>query len=190
MKPALLVSRLFIVAVIVAIGVFAWLFWRERKIILAQPPTAWTDDHRADCAVVLTGGTGRVREGFDLLAQKAVKKLIISGVFPSSRLRDIFPQWPYYSTVNEQDVILEKYSLTTYGNAQQSLALVEALRCRDLVLITSTLHMPRSMRIFKAVFPHDIPIYARAVVGGSYEPRTLDLWAEVTKSLFYSIWAY
>lgn len=162
----------------------------ESKKILNTPITSWSEDHRADCALVLTGGPGRVREGFDLLTHQSVKKLIISGVHPQAGLRDIFPQWPYYGELREIDVILEKRSGTTYGNAQQSLALVEALHCRDVVLITSRLHMYRALNTFRNVFPNSVPIYPRAILAGSYKPDFWDLTTEVVKSLFYSFFAY
>lgn len=173
-----------------ALATVAALLFQESQKILAQEVSAWTEEHRADCVVVLTGSRGRVREGFDLLVQGRVRKLIISGVYPGSELRDIFPQWPFYGPLNEEDVILEKRSNTTYGNAQQSLPLVEALRCRDLILVTSRLHMYRASKIFHAVFPPDFTIYTRAVVGGRYEPEFLDLMLEAVKSLFYEMWAY
>lgn len=167
-----------------------WLYMREIKRVSSFGPTAWEEDHRADCAVVLTGGPGRVREGFDLLAREAVQKLIISGVHPYASLREIFPQWPFYGNINERDVVLERRSETTYGNAQQSLPLVEALHCRSLVLITSTLHMYRAQRTFRNVFPPDFPIVYRAILSGRYKPGFQDLAIEATKSIFYSIWAY
>lgn len=172
------------------LGGIAALYYEESRKILSQPVTAWTTDHRADCAIVLTGGPGRVREGFDLLAQKRVKKLIISGVYQHSELRDIFPQWPYYGPMKKEDVVLEKRSLTTFGNAQQSLALVEALRCRDVVLVTSRLHMYRSLLIFKSAFPAEIPIYPRAIVSARLKPEWIEVAVETTKSLFYRLWAY
>jgi uncharacterized SAM-binding protein YcdF (DUF218 family) len=166
------------------------LLYTESNRILAQNVSAWTEDHRADCAVVLTGAPGRIREGFDLLVQGRVRKLLISGVYPQAELRDIFPQWPYYGPLNEEDVILEKRSNTTYGNAQQSLPLVEALRCRDVILITSRIHMYRAGRIFRAVFPSNYAIYLRATVAGRFQPEFPDLLLEATKSLFYHLWAY
>ena len=171
---------------------FAALFFfqKEADKILAQRPTAWELDHFSDCAIVLTGGRGRVREGFDLLTQKRIKKLIISGVYPGSTLREIFPQWPFYGAIEESDVILEKRSRTTFGNAQQSLPLAEALKCRDITLITSRLHMYRAYRIFRSVFPPEYPIYPRAIVGRRLEPHWSSQLIEVIKSLFYSLWAY
>lgn len=168
-------------------------FYLEAKKIKRSSSgvTAWTEDHHADCAVVLTGGVGRVREGVDLLAQKQVSKLILAGVYSSSRFEEIFPLWPYYGSVNKKDVILERRSQTTYGNAQQALSLVEALRCRDVILITSNLHMPRAYRTFRAIFPESIPIYQRAVLPGTTARVSYsDLFFETLKSTFYSLWAY
>lgn len=178
------------VAGLMVLGLTSWSFLRESKRIQAQPATAWEEDHKADCAVVLTGGAGRVREGFDLLAQKNIKKLIISGVYPHATLKEIFPQWVFYGALDERDVILEKRSGTTYGNAQQTLPLVEALHCRDLILVTSRLHMYRSLKIFSSVFPPDLTIYPRAIVQGGFEPSFGELLVEVVKSEFYSLWAY
>src|SRR5688572_1569964 len=134
---------------LLVIAVLAGLFRREQKLVAAESISAWTEDHRADCAIVVTGGPGRVREGFDLLAQGQVHKLIISGVHPKATLREIFPQWPFYGTLRAEDVVLERRSATTYGNALQSLPLVEAMRCRSLVLITSHLHMRRAFKTFR-----------------------------------------
>ncbi len=169
---------------------FGWLILRQVRQIKKQPPTAWTEDHSADCAVVLTGAPGRVREGFDLLSQGAVRKLILSGVFPGSKFREIFPQWAYYGDVDERDVVLEKRSSTTYGNAQQALAVVEALHCRDIILVTDRIHMYRSLRTFRAIFPTDFPIYGRAIIRGSYKPSWNKLLTESIRSLFYSFWVY
>jgi uncharacterized SAM-binding protein YcdF (DUF218 family) len=169
----------------------AWAFVREARAIRTQGVSSWSEDSLADCAVVVTGGPSRIREGFDLLSRRSVQKLIISGVHPQVELRDIFPLWPYYGELREQDVVLERRSQTTYGNAVQTLPLVEALRCRDLVLITSRLHMRRTVNMFRSEFPQGFPIIPRAVLGqNSVEPGWWELANETLKSLFYDLWAY
>lgn len=180
----------YITATIVVLGVFGWLFRREEVLIEHEPISAWLEDHKADCAVVLTGGPGRIREGFDLLVQGQVRKLIISGVHPKATLREIFPQWPFYGSLREEDVVLERRSTTTYGNAQQSLPLVEAMHCHSLVLVTSHLHMRRSFKTFRQVYPPEVLIVTRAVSSGFIPPRTWDVVVETFKTLFYSLWAY
>lgn len=159
-------------------------------MISAEGVGAWTQFPSADCAVVLTGGAGRVREGFDLLTNKNVKKLIISGVYQNAQLREIMPALPFYGNIKEEDIILERRSETTYGNAQQSLAIVEAVRCRDVVLVTSRIHMHRSYQTFRAIFPPQILIYKHSIVSGRYFPGLLDKVTEAFKALFYSTWVY
>ena len=175
---------------ILATGLFVAAWVHEIRMILSQPVSSWTEDVTADCAVTLTGGPQRIREGLDLLSRHSVQKLIVSGVRAQTSLRDIFPLLPYYGSLREQDVILERRSQTTFGNAQQTLPLVEALRCRDLVLITSRLHMRRAYWTFKAEFPADFPLIVRSVPAINDPPGWDEIAWESLKSLFYSAWAY
>ncbi len=168
----------------------AWSFLHEFRLIMAQPLTSWTEDVSADCGVVLTGGPNRIREGIDLLARRDIQKLIISGVHAQATLREIFAPLPFYGDLREQDVILERRSRTTYGNAQQTLPIVEALRCRDVVLITSRSHMRRALGTFRAEFPASIALIPRSVVSYSVEPTPSEAAIEAVKSMFYSLWAY
>lgn len=153
-------------------------------------PLSWEEREGADCGVVLTGGPGRVREGFDALARGEIRRLVISGVHPYAQLHEILPLWPFYGSLKEEQVVLDRRSGTTYGNAQQSLPLVEALRCRDVLLITSKLHMHRALKTFEAVYPPELPIRTRAIVAGSVRPSLGDRVTESLKSMFYSLWAY
>ncbi len=175
---------------LVALVATSWFLYREALQIHKTSINSWHEDHTADCAVVLTGGANRVHEGFALLAQKQVRKLIISGVFEGAKLDEIFPLLPFYGTIAAKDVVLEKNSRTTFGNAQQSLALVEALKCRDVVLVTSYLHMRRALRTFDATFPEDIVLYPRATIGSGHPAAFGELLLEASKSFFYSLWAY
>jgi uncharacterized SAM-binding protein YcdF (DUF218 family) len=183
-------ARVLSALAVLFLAVFVWSYVREIRRVVQQPVSSWTEDTGADCAVVVTGGPNRIREGVDLLARKVVQKLIISGVHPQAGLRDIFALWPFYGELHDQDVILERRSRTTFGNAQQSLPLVEALRCRDLLLITSRTHMQRALKTFRAEFPATIPIIPRAVTSASVEPSWSEIGIEAFKSLFYSVWAY
>lgn len=183
-------KRIYAGAAVLLLLLFGWEYRRQYMAIAFEPISAWTEDHKADCGVVLTGGPGRVREGFDLLSHGQIHKLIISGVHPRATLRGIFPQWPFYGTLHEEDVVLERRSTTTFGNAQQSLPLVEAMHCRSLVLITSHLHMRRAFKTFRQVFPSEILILTRAVSSGAVPARRTDLGTETVKAMFYSLWAY
>lgn len=177
-------------ALLLLIGVVTYRYYDEYKKVQGEVVQSWQKTPTADCAVVLTGGPGRVREGFDLLVNQNVKKLVISGVYSNARMREIMPVWSFYGSLNENDVVLDRRSETTFGNAQQSLPIVEALKCRDILLVTSRLHMYRAYRTFRATYPENIYIQKHAIIGGRYEASVLETGFEAVKSLFYSFWAY
>ncbi len=181
---------LFIGISLVVIFLFSFFFLLELRRVSAQTITAWDEDYKADCAVVLTGGAGRIREGFDLLSRGSVRKLIISGVHAKAVLDEIFPQWPFYGNLNKEDVVLEKVSKTTYENAVESQRWVKRLQCEDLLLITSYLHMYRANRVFRKIFPDDYPIHLVSVAPQSSRVSAESHVTEALKSLFYSLWAY
>jgi uncharacterized SAM-binding protein YcdF (DUF218 family) len=183
-------KSVFYLIILIAGILFGFVLHREWNHVSQTSPNAWVEDQAADCAIVVTGGPGRIREGFDLLAHKSVQKLIISGVHHKSTLREIFPLWPYYAGLSETDVVLERRSGTTFGNAQQSLPLAEALHCRHVLLVTSQLHMYRALKTFRAVFPQEIEVKGRAIVAGVYRPKVWDHLQESLKAIFYSLWAY
>lgn len=184
----MLKSRLLLVSSVILLIVFiSSIYSREFQKIKNESLGSWEQHQVADCAVVLTGGVNRVREGLDLLANHRVKKLIISGVYPGVQLSDLFNLWGFYGDLNEQDIVLEKYSETTFGNAVQSLPIVEALHCRDVLLVTSKLHMSRAYSTFSKYFPETIQIYKHAVIGKSYDLSLWDLLVEATKSIFYRL---
>jgi uncharacterized SAM-binding protein YcdF (DUF218 family) len=178
------------VAVFLLASFLVLIVYREISRIHGTPVTAWTQDVAADCAVVLTGQAYRIRDGLNLLYSRQVKHVIISGVHPGASLQDLFPLRPFYGDIPVENIVLEKRSMTTFGNAQQSLPLVEALRCRDIVLVTSHLHMYRALRTFRAIFPESIPILPFAIVSGRVRPEADEVLSEAFKSIFYSTWTY
>jgi len=178
------------VVFLVCIFIVSFFFLLEFRKVATQKITAWDKAYEADCAVALTGGAGRVREGFDLLARGSIKKLIISGVNIKVSLRDIFPQWPFYGHLNTKDVILEKRSKSTYENATETKKITKELNCGSLLLITSYIHIYRAERVFKKIFPSNYLIYSLAVAPQSSHVSIEKYLLETFKSLFYSLWAY
>ena len=57
--------------------IFAVVFYNKYKSIKNVQVNLWSELPEADCGVVLTGATGRIREGFEILQQKKIKWLII-----------------------------------------------------------------------------------------------------------------
>lgn len=170
------------------LGGVALLFLNEWRLVRTEYQVSVSEHlHPYDCGVVLTGASGRLREAFEVLAQKKIKKLIISGVYKDTQLREIFPQLPFYPEISESDIILEKHSETTFGNAIQSLAVVRSLQCRNILLMTSQLHMHRAYKIFKEIYPSTVSIAPFSILNPTKELSKVDLMTEVTKSVFYTL---
>lgn len=160
---------------------------RERNQVL-QTSAGGAIEHLAhsDCGVVLTGSAGRIREAFEILNLGKVNTLIISGVYKNTQLHEIFPQLPYYPEIKIDNIVLEKVSESTHQNAVQSLLIVQELKCKSILLMTSQLHMYRAFRTFKANFPDDIEIRCYPIVNSLKEDTEIAVFFEVVKSLFYS----
>ncbi len=166
------------------------------KILLSTPLASGNSP--ADCGVVLTGAAGRIREGIAILSQKQIKKLIISGVHQHSTLSDMFPEILFYPEIKLENVILERRSNSTAGNAQQSLTIVEALQCQSVLLITSDYHMFRALKTFAQVFPPAIQIIPYSIPSERLrmKPGLLNtrFWSTVFeewyKYLFYEVFVY
>lgn len=168
--------------------IFLGLFLKERNLVLQPQPKILIDNlTHADCGVVLTGSAGRIREAFEVLALGKINKLIISGVYKDTKLREIFPHLPYYPEIKSDSIILEKISGTTYENALQSLIWSKKLQCHNILLMTSELHMYRALRTFKANFPPEIEIKTFAIANPAREDGFYDEAVETFKSLFYSV---
>lgn len=176
--------------ILIGLGVVLLLFFHVHLQIQKEETTSWTEDTSADCALVLTGGPYRIREGFVLLARNQVRHLVISGVNPATDLRDLMTSWDLFWGPARDKIILEKRSTTTYGNAQQTLPILEGLGCQRVALITSSLHMYRAFMTFRSSFPetialvrHSVPPSVTAATMGEYS-------TEVLKGAFYSLWAF
>ncbi len=160
------------------------------EIIRGTLPRSYNS--RADCGVVLTGGPGRIREGLALMSRRQIKRLIISGVHQHSTLMDMIPEVVFSPEIDLEKVILERRSNSTAGNAQQSLALVEALSCKSILLITSDYHMNRALQTFEHVFPPVVTIIPYVVP--SDRTQGLKLWVttfdEFYKYVFYRVFIF
>lgn len=169
--------------------IFIAVFLNEKAKVLSYPePLPVLDSLKAaDCGVVLTGAPGRIREAFEVFAQKKFKKLVVSGVYKDTRLHEIFPHLPFYPEINPDDIILEKISGSTYANAVQSLLVAETLKCRSILLMTSEIHMYRAFNTFKAVFPDNIKIDTYHITSAGRESRLFDIYFETFKTIFYDI---
>jgi uncharacterized SAM-binding protein YcdF (DUF218 family) len=124
---------------------FAWFVW-------TLPDDEITLDRNADGIVVLTGGTSRISDAIDLLASGRGRRLLITGVNPTTNPREISRQIPDFGRV-ACCVDLDHSALNTFGNAVETRRWAHDRGFRSLIVVTSSYHMPRAM----AELAHQLP---------------------------------
>jgi uncharacterized SAM-binding protein YcdF (DUF218 family) len=110
-------------------------------------------DRKADGIVVLTGGSSRVSDAMELLAAGYGKRLLISGVHPTSTANDISRTLPENQSYMRCCVDLDRTALTTRGNAAETRRWAQERQFKSLIVVTSNYHMPRALVEFSHAMP-------------------------------------
>ncbi|NBX66204.1 MAG: YdcF family protein [Proteobacteria bacterium] len=135
----------------------------------------------ADLAVVLTGGTGRVEAGFELLADERAEALLISGVHKDVTLSDLIELW---NTSEDRKnkiarhccIVLGRSADDTKNNAAETYAYVEDKEIKTIRIVTSNYHIPRAWILFSRALP-GITLSVWPVAGNG--PLTAVFWRNV-----------
>ncbi len=136
-------------------------------------PTSATDG-----IVVLTGGSERLREGFQLLADGKAKRLLISGVYHEANLTDLLREAPARLSQQLKDccITIGYRAGNTLGNATETAEWAAANNLRSLRLVTADYHMPRSLLEFSHALPGAL-IIAHPVFPEDVKSKDWWLWS-------------
>ncbi|MBV2141933.1 YdcF family protein [Falsochrobactrum sp. TDYN1] len=129
---------LFVALIAFLIGFLAF----GEKVTSMQSPAL---DEAADAIVVLTGGQSRIKAALDLLKEKHGKRLLISGVNPSTNERALQRATNTEPGLFDCCVDLDRSALNTVGNATQSERWIRANGYRRVIVVTNNYHIPRSI---------------------------------------------
>jgi uncharacterized SAM-binding protein YcdF (DUF218 family) len=156
---AVVVATLAIVFVVAAAGFVAFL--AQLRGIETQPA------RNADGIVVLTGGSSRVSDAMELLAGGYGKRLLISGVHPTSAASDISRTLPDNQSLLGCCVDLDYSAINTRSNAAETRRWVRERGFKSLIVVTSNYHMPRAIAEMSHAMP-DVTLIPFAVVGDKW----------------------
>jgi uncharacterized SAM-binding protein YcdF (DUF218 family) len=161
------------------IATFLWFLW-------LIPNEEVTLDSRADGIVVLTGGSSRIVDAVELLASNRGRRLLISGVHPSTRPQEIAQLMPEHKKIFDCCVDLDR-ALNTVGNAIETRRWAKERGFKSLIVVTSNYHIPRAMAELSHQLP-DVSLTAFPVV----THRRAEMWqSEATaRLLFYEYLKY
>ena len=106
-----------------------------------------------DAIVVLTGGTGRLRLGLEMLAAGQGGRLLISGVKSGISAVELRVQQAEAADVFSCCVDLGYQAHDTRGNAIETALWMRRHGYRSLHVVTASYHMPRSLLLFQQAMP-------------------------------------
>jgi uncharacterized SAM-binding protein YcdF (DUF218 family) len=140
------------------LGALGW-FW---STLPAVAPADAVRPVPTDGLVVLTGGEGRLARGLALLEQRAAKRLLVSGVHPSTRMQELVALSGAPEGLFRCCVDLGKQASNTIGNAREAAQWAEGQDFSSLRIVTSRTHLPRSLMEFRTAMT-DLRIEGEAV---------------------------
>lgn len=134
----------------VLVGLAAADFWRFAAGLPTEPPER---DRKTDAIVVLTGGSERVRTGFQLLAEGLAPRLFVSGVGKDVEPRALAGADLVDAATLACCVAVGHAAADTAGNATETAGYAAAIGLRSIRLVTASYHMPRSLLQFRHALP-------------------------------------
>ena len=108
---------------------------------------------RVDAIVALTGGESRIDEAVKLLADGVAKRLLISGVNPITSRRDLERMAPGRGELFDCCIDIGRFARDTVGNAAETKDWVARNGFSNVIVVTSSYHMPRSLVELRRAMP-------------------------------------
>ena len=132
-------------------------------------PGAGQEIGRADAIVALTGGEARIPEAVKLLAQGKGRRLLISGVNPTTTRKELAGLTPNSQHWFRCCIDVGREARDTIGNADETSQWVKERRFKSLIVVTASYHMPRSLAELRRTLP-DVELLAYPV-----QPRNVHI---------------
>ena len=138
--------------VLLLAGLFVIWFAGLVRFADSIPLTVEETDRRTDAIIVLTGGSGRLDEGLNLLADDMGERLFVSGVYQGVDVKTLFKMFQHNPEELETRVGIGTATNTT-GNAVETAEWIKDQGWKSMRLVTASYHMPRSLLEFHHAMP-------------------------------------
>ena len=152
-----------------AVLVAADFLWFVHQMPVSEAAPA----RNADGIVALTGGPFRINDALDLLASGHGKRLLISGVNPTTRRGEITRLMPEHERWFTCCVDID-HSATTIGNAIETRQWVKSRGFQSLIVVTANFHIPRALM----ELGHELPSVTLVPYGVVSEKMRIEAWWE------------
>jgi len=114
----------------------------------------------ADAIFVLTGGEGRIQEGYRAWSGGAARELYILGAGRRVPVARIVPEVTRIPAEALSRIHVEGWSENTLENAFSAKSAVGEGKYSSVILVTSDYHVPRAVLAFRKVLPKDVALSA------------------------------
>ena len=176
----------------------ALLIWTAGLLSFAGSiPKSIKDPARhTDSIIVLTGGSGRLEEGLNLLELNMAKRLFVSGVYQGVDVKTLIRMFEHNPRHQGLSHLLETrvsigMATNTLGNATETADWAAGKGFRSVRLVTAAYHMPRSLLEFKHAMPnvqiitHPVfPAHVKVDEWWAWSGTAVLIVGEYNKSLF------
>lgn len=122
----------------------------------------------AEGVVALTGGKDRIGDAVLLLASGQAKRLLITGVNPSTKANELQMLVPRGDEFFPCCIDLGRSAQDTRGNAVETSEWVVKHGFKSLIVVTSAYHMPRTLIEFSRTMP-DVQLIPYAVQSPNFQ---------------------
>lgn len=162
---------------LVSFGLLLYVLGYALFAVLLPKPAG---EERTDAIVVLTGGSGRLERGFELMERDRAQRMLISGVDRTVRAVELAEAYDVDERLLECCVTLGRESFDTRSNADEVARWLERRRFRTMRLVTNDLHMPRAGYELRKRIGPDIVVVSDAV---QTDPSFTQIFTEYNKYL-------
>lgn len=143
--------RVTLLLCMVIIGaVFGGFLWFADSVASMRPPSAT----KADGIIVLTGGYLRIDQAVGLLRDGVGKRLLISGVNPSTTRAQIRKMTQSSADLFACCVDMGYQAVDTIGNASEAAKWIKDRGYASIVVVTNNYHMHRSLHELRSSSPN------------------------------------
>ena len=138
-------------------------------------------ENHGDVVIVFCGARGRVEAGIYLANRNKSNSLLLSPA-TTEKIFQYKKKWPHASAIN---FVVENQARTTFENALYSSRLIKTYGWKNVILVTSDYHMPRSYLLLRMMlFGNGMGVRCFQVESGENSWRMkLKEWCAVWYSL-------
>jgi uncharacterized SAM-binding protein YcdF (DUF218 family) len=145
----------------------------------------------SDAVFVLTGGAGRIQEGYRIWAAGSAKDLCILGAGRNVKPEQLLPDAAGLPVRARSRIRVEGWSENTLENAISAKSIAEDRKYASVILVTSDYHVPRAHLAFREILPPEVSLSVAPVRAESGDPAGVAWrWARRHFLEGWKYWSY